>query len=285
MSNQQNRIRKLNGLFSVDAWHAAFDKDNEIVDFFIDVTFETGRYGGEEESEILFTASLKKATIIVVVPDDGIYTVDPKSVIRTQPVKTQVSRNAQTKKALSLGVVATLSKHPNASGEASANAGSTAEESRTSSSEELPITEHHGKDGGNYCWTVSPTEGISDVLHGPAWISSIPRLKIRNCSDANRRQEVADNQMLEPSTVIIRCLREDLFIDNIRYKDTTKNTLWSKNNPTDKKLKMIAAEAIIKKQLFDSGLEPPEIPENNAYAEIILADILVRIDHPIRASQ
>ena len=149
MNNQHNRVRKLDGLFSVDAWHAAFDAHNSTVDFFIDVTFETGRYGGEEESEILFTASLSKATLIVVLPDGGTYTVDPESVIRTQPEKTQVSRNKKTTKTSSMSGIVKLSKSPNASVDASTNAQSTAEELRASSSEELPIMEQHGKVGEN----------------------------------------------------------------------------------------------------------------------------------------
>ena len=286
MSNQQNRIRKLAGLFSVDAWHAAFDQNNAVVDFFIDVTFKTGRYGGEEESEILFKASLSRATLIVVLPDGGTYTVDPESVIRTQPEKTQVSRNKKTSKTWSIGGMFKLSKSPGASAEASAKAGSTAEEFRTSSSEEFPITEQHEKDGENYCWALSSSKGLDIALHGPAWDSSIPRLKIRDCSDAKKRQKVSDDRMLEPSTVLIRCLREDLLINNIRYKDEAKNTLWAKNiSSEEKKLKMIAAEAIIKKQLLDAGLEPPNIPENNAYAEIVLAEILVRIEKPMKSTE
>jgi len=284
MSSQQNRIRKLDGLFSIDAWHAAFDKDTAIVDFFIDVTFETGRFGGEEESEILFTACLRRATLIVVLPEDGTYMVEPSSVIRTLPEKTQVSRNKTTSKSMSTGGMLNISKNASASAEASAKAGSTAEESRISSTEEFPITEQHGKDGENYCWTLSSSE-VRTVLDGPAWDSSIPRLKIRDCNDAGQRQRVADNQMTEPSTVLVRCLREDLVIDNIRYKDPVKNTMWAKINPVDRQLKMATAEAIIKNQLLDSGLEPPKISEQNAYAEILLAEVLVRIEKPITSSE
>lgn len=284
MSNQQNRIRKLDGLFSVDAWHAAFDKNNDIVDFFIDVTFGIGHYGGEEDSEILFTAGLRRATLIVVLPEGGAYVVEPSSVIRTQPEKTQVSRDTKISKSMSAGGMFSLSKNPSASAEASAKAGITTEEYRLSSSEEFPITERNGKDGENYCWTLS-SSAVRTILDGPAWDSSIPRLKIRDCSNAGQRQRVADNQMIEPSTVLIRCLREDLVIDNIRYKDSAKNTVWTKVNPADRELKMIIAEAIIKKQLLDSGLEPPNISEQNAYAEILLADVLVGVEKPMKSTE
>jgi hypothetical protein len=83
--NADNRRRAFADVVSIDAWHAAFGAKRPRVDLHADVVFGTARVGGEVESPVRFRLSVKRAEVVVIIPDSEPVSVDPKSVARETP--------------------------------------------------------------------------------------------------------------------------------------------------------------------------------------------------------
>ena len=65
--NSDNRKRALADLVTIDVWHDDFGKRR--VNLHADVVFGTARVGGESESQVRFRLSVKRAEVVVIVPD------------------------------------------------------------------------------------------------------------------------------------------------------------------------------------------------------------------------
>src|SRR2546423_71274 len=83
--NFDNRRRAFADVVSIDAWHPPFSDQVSRVDLHADVVFGTARIGGENESAVRFRLSVKRAEIVVVVPDSEPVGVDRSSVSRDAP--------------------------------------------------------------------------------------------------------------------------------------------------------------------------------------------------------
>ena len=73
---ERNRKRGLAEVVSIDAWHERFGESCDRADLHANVTFMTGRLGGEPESQVRFRLSLKRAEIVVVIPETEPLSVD-----------------------------------------------------------------------------------------------------------------------------------------------------------------------------------------------------------------
>jgi hypothetical protein len=85
VQNFDNRRRAFADVVSIDAWHEPFDANEGTVDLHADVVFGTARVGGETESPIRFRLSIKRAELLVVIPNSEPVKIDRKSVSRSAP--------------------------------------------------------------------------------------------------------------------------------------------------------------------------------------------------------
>jgi hypothetical protein len=107
--NSENRRRVFADVVTVDAWHMDFSNEHGKADLHADVVFDTARIGAETESKIRFRLSLKRAEVVVIIPETEPVTVDKGSISRDTPHH-QVTKTS------------TLEQTAQASGKASASA-------------------------------------------------------------------------------------------------------------------------------------------------------------------
>jgi hypothetical protein len=83
--NSDNRKRAFADVVTVDAWHEEFDDAHSKVDLHTDVVFGTARVGGEPESPVRFRLSVKRAEVVIIIPELEPVSVDRASVSRDSP--------------------------------------------------------------------------------------------------------------------------------------------------------------------------------------------------------
>lgn len=251
--NLDNRKRSFADVVSIDAWHDDFDETRSTVDLHADVVFGTARVGGESDSPVRFRLSIKRAEIVVVIPDLEPIGIDRKSVARDSPIihGQQVEILEEKAQASAKGNVSLGASRAGLTASMSAEASADASVQGTrrleiSSAIELMIITQSQTDEGHYRWLVEPSVG--GVLQGRPWnAADQPRLKI-----IDRRKNRSKG--LPPIVrVEVRCRREDLIIDDLQVKDAS---VWE--NATSRlgfKNRIAAAESYIRDRLSKEGLE------------------------------
>ena len=84
--NFDNRRRVFADLVFVDAWHRKFTEEVESVNLHVDVSFGTARVGGDSDIPVQFRLSLKRAEVVIIVPESEPVSIDRASVSRDSPV-------------------------------------------------------------------------------------------------------------------------------------------------------------------------------------------------------
>lgn len=269
-TNTSNRRRAFADVVSIDAWHGDFGDKVRKVDLHADVVFDTARVGGEEESQIRFRLSLKKAEVIVTVPDHEPVAVDKGSVSRDNPVVTGVSTRTYEQEKTGRGKASlrgSLRK-----GVPSANLDLSLEgEARVATKKRIDVSEkitlmevvQSVTGEGNYRWLVSAAGG--GKLRGKPWDPvKKPRLKLVD-KRTNRSKSLPPSVRVE-----VKCLREDLLIEDIEIKNggiwgLTKGRLGFEN-------RYAAAEAYIREALSKEGLEVKNISDD--FGQLTLASTI-----------
>ena len=255
-------------MVTIEAWHDDFGKPR--VNLHADVVFGTARLGGEAESPVRFRLRVKRAEVIVIVPDSEPVSIDRLSVSRDSPELHGRLKEAFAKKSqggVKGGLSASLSKL-GFSGKASAEAQA---EATVSASKEfemsgdvplISVTQSKTADG-HYRWSLEPHN--SRALEGRPWDAmQQPRLALQD----NRK----DRSSGIPPTVRVEvhCKREDLEIEDLVIKDESqwkavKRGLGSGN-------KMAAAESYIRDRLMSEGLDVVNIED--VFGQITLGSVI-----------
>jgi hypothetical protein len=265
--NFDNRRRAFADIVTIDAWHQDFGDNKAKADLHADVVFGTGRVGGEPDSPIRFRLSIRRAEIIVIIPETEPVAVDPSSVSRDSP--NIVGRSIQTVErethisANAAGALSLSRQGGNTKGILRAKAGnkqSRKTKLQLSSQIRLMIVTQSKTAGGDYRWIVEPQ--VSGVLSGRPWDAlKEPRLKLLD-QRKNRTKGIPPSVRVE-----VRCRREDLFIQDLQIKD---ETLWeAAKRKVGFRNKMAAAVSYIRNKLSEEGLEVSNIED--AFSEITLA--------------
>ncbi|TPL45367.1 hypothetical protein [Mesorhizobium sp. B2-4-6] len=258
-ANESNRRRAFGEVVSVDAWHRPFSNQNPTADLHVDVTFSTGRVGGEKSSKVSFRLSLRRAEIVLVLPKTEPIDIKKSSIARDhrgiEGKKTLLKERKHSAGASgSVGVAVTTST-------VSANASLEARgDSSISASEKVEIEEkiqlmviHQSKThDGNYRWGITPES--AQTLNGKPWeAEAFPRgTLIDTRTDKNKG--------IPPTvSVEVRCLREDMIISDIMIKDEKKWDLFKKGG--SQKAKLAAAGSYIRDKLILEGLEFESVDE------------------------
>lgn len=256
-TNSDNRRRAFADVVTIDAWHDDFSEEISKADLYADVVFGTARVGGDPEAPIRFRLSVKRAEVVVVIPELEPVSVDQKSVSRDAPELegrlTEVveqaihatAKGAVAAGASSTGLTASASAEVAAQGEVSAS-----KKLELSAPIQLILVTQSKTDDGQYRWMLEP--GTSSILKGRPWDAvKRPRLKL-----VDRRKDRTKG--IPPTVrVEVRCRREDLVIEDLEIKDeklwiTVKNNIGFNN-------RMAAAESYIRDRLAEEGLEVKNI--------------------------
>lgn len=276
--NSDNRKRAFADVVTIDAWHEAFGDSCPTADLHTDVVFGTGRVGGEPESPVRFRLSIKRAEVVVVIPESEPVDVDPSSVSRDTPelsghsteILEQSARGGfQGKGSFSLSPT-------RISGSASAEASA---EASLSASRKLEIVSpistmivmQSKTDDGDYRWLLTPQVG--PFLSGRPWdATQAPRLKLVDLR-RDRSKGIPPSVRLE-----VRCLREDILIDDLQIKDESfweaaKTRFGFKNT-------VAAAISYIRDRLSSEGLDVKNIED--AFGQVTLGSTTAE---PIPKSQ
>lgn len=267
--------RILGELVAIDAWHRSFSGTRDTVDLHVDVVFDEARLGGEPSSDVTFRLSLKRAEIIVRVPETEPLKVIRSSVSRNSPAKTgKRYMNAAVKSTVAAGAAVSAGVQqgnvPTASGSLRATADKEIVKSDTTEVVEdwvaIRVTQRRTQ-GGDYVWRVE--SGVEGPLDGRPWDPiAEPRARLKDT-------RLGSTRSIEPCVIIeARCLREDIVISDIRLKD---DSLWSKAKQVGgHKNRLAVAEGYIRQKLSEQGLEVLDISDR--HAPLILATLVAEND-------
>lgn len=268
MSNSSRALRQV---VSLDGWIATFDSE-ETATVHADVVFREGRFGAEQSDKVRFRLSLKRAEIVLIIPEGEPLRVMRASVCRT-PVRAaevrRITRETNAKAEGKIGASLTETLLP------VGKLGAAASASRTMTThQELLETvaghleQHFTTTEGHPAWEVRAV-GTSQ-LEGTPWdAADAPRLKVRRLAERNG---LGDKPALR---VEMRCRREDIEISDLELKDNEKQSWFSKRSNKD--VNLAAAEQVIKTELLAAGfLRSPDLSE--AHSELLIADVIVTED-------
>ena len=252
-NTQANRRRAFADVVTVEAWHDNFTDNNSEVDLHADVVFGTARVGGETDSPVRFRLSVKRAEVVIIIPELEPVAVDRRSVSRDSPeVQGCITETRQrsSKGDLSAGVSLSGTQEglqgsltAKAAGQKSA---STMRTTEVSEAVRLIIVTQSKTDEGHYRWLLEPS--LPPFLKGRPWDpAKQPRLRLID----NRKDR---SKGIPPSVrVEVRCRKEDLHIEDLRVKD---EGLWETlRNRVGFTNRLAAAESYIRERLLEEGLE------------------------------
>lgn len=265
-----NTTRALEQVVSIDGWIAEFGEDN-LANVHVDVVFRQGLFGEGDDAKVRFKIALKRAEIVVRVPDHEPLRVRKSSVRRT-PIKSLGTQTTTRKTRSSFGgfFKAKASSKPDA------DAGFEAEASRENSKEihlkeDLlrHLDQHFTTPDGHHAWEVFTNKGASEYLLGPAWDAADPVLKVERILARN-----ADGD--KPTVMIeIRCRRADIEIIDLEEKDPAARDFYLRK--TNREMSLAAAEQIIREELERIGfLDIPDVTESAS--RIMIADKIILED-------
>lgn len=268
--NQDNRKRAFSEIVSIEAWHSPFSQEGARADLHADVVFGEGRVGGELESKVRFRLRLRRADLVIVVPETEPLAIDKASVSRDNSAEisgskvTHITRGAALSGSASLeAVVAASGPSLNASvaskAEFNSGAGSRVEASELVKA--MKIKQSLTAEG-HYRWEIKPQ--LLEYLDGRPWAAATePRLTLID-KRADRSKGIPPMVRIE-----IRCLREDLEISDVEIKD---KAIWTKlKGGMAFENKKIAAEAYIRNRLCAEGLEFGDI--SDPFGQLVLAHV------------
>lgn len=261
--DHRNRKRSLADVVGIEAWHKPFDRKSREADLHVDVVFHTGRFGLDPDDPVRFQLSIRRAEVVVITPATEPVRVKPDSVVRDTPA---VSATATTRRSVTrqAGAAVKVSAGAAPVAEIGAQAGGSAaiEQTTTASKSGAAIEALHMRtEDGDHRWILAPGAGGS--LDGRPWDGSSPRLRL-----IDTRKD--STKGLEPSVrVEVRCLREDLTIDNPTLKD---ETTWEKlKRLPGHRNRVAAAQAVIRARLFEEGLIQEDADLGDPTLRMILA--------------
>lgn len=272
--NLHNSRRILANVVSIDAWHDEFNQDIDKVDLHVDVVFDEARVGGEVESPVEFRLRIKRAELVVVVPETEPISVDRHSVSR-DGTAVEMKRSQTIKKGKAGNASAKLDVNMGARGLSGSVKGKVEADAHITSDEKIELNEtvmsiratQLKTDDRHYCWKMEPVS--KEALSGRPWNAiEQPRMKL-----VDLRKGGSSN--IEPCVQIeIRCLKEDLDIYDIKLKDEKQNSRFLRG--TGRKLKEAAAVAYIRDCLVSEGLEVGNLDSN--FGNLTIASVVANVD-------
>ena len=263
-----NTQRSLKNVVSIDGWIGAFGDDGR-ASVHVDVVFSEGRFGGEPSHKVKFRVSLKKAEVMVRIPEGEPLVFVKSSLVRTPPGPT-LARETKKSKTLNAGAKAGISISPKAfDGSLSAEAGAavTTQTTDTLQTEIMEFLCQHFPEEGDFGWRLQHRDFGSSLQGSPWDANAAPRVLVERSTKLNT---MGDAPTIK---VEVRCLREDLHIEGLEaidpsYAEQLRNMIIGDVNRA-------AAEQIIKEELVRSGFLGVPDDVGNGYVQIVVADVII----------
>lgn len=271
-----NTHRALRRLVVVDAWFRRAANRSDRYTLYANVSFNEERIGGDSSSTIVFRVSVKQCEVVFIPPKPD-FMVDRESVKRQRPL-TQQEINTTKQRAASRGWKGTLSiaRNPAASVSANAQASDLQEQTVKSRNMKSMYNEQYTRSlEGHDAWRVDGKELPNGRLNGPVFdIETEPRLTLVDMrSEACRSLDDA-RSMTPLSRVVIRCLRDDIDIYDIRLKDEAKQGWLEKQRGHRERLAV--ARGVLREALLEEGLSVGSLLDD-PFAEMTICDATVPI--------
>jgi hypothetical protein len=271
-SNNHNTHRTLRQLVAVNAWFSRSRDDAKQFTLHAQVSFDEERIGGGSGAAVTFNVSLKKCEIVFLPPSDNYFSVIPSSVRSQKPLNPHAVQTTSTKgKKLSLRAKIGLSPKL-MDGAASLDAGFSGEETTTASSTQTVSAFHElskRSSDNHHAWSVNGKSQPKGRLWGPIWDAhEEPLLALMDRRPPNVLQRDEEMSLPPISRIEVRCLRADLDIYDIQFKDPTRHKLFG--SASDQAARMKAAEAFLKQMILAEGLSVGDLSDR--YSELIICD-------------
>lgn len=272
-----NTHRSLQNLVSVNAWFYQDPDDERRFTLHADVSFGEERLGGDPSSKVTFKLSVRRCDIVFVPPTAAPFRIDPSSVHSPRPLNPKSVIMKDTRKS-KIGGRTKLSLNPlkpNASAEL--EGGLEHEKTIETSSNQLKSMYHEvwKRVNGNHAWAVDGRQLDNQRLAGPVFdASSQPRLTLVDRRNPETKKRDAEQNLEPVASIRVSCLREDIDIYDIVYKDPDDQDLFETKKFKEKQL--LTAREILKEALVREGLRAGDI-SSNPFAEMILCDVAITI--------
>lgn len=269
-----NTHRSLHQLAVINAWFDADKNDPTRYSLHANVSFREERMGREKSSNIRFRVAIKKCEIVVIPPDRGVsFQIDPRS-IKTAAPKVAARQEREREKSVSKKFLGGLrgdrkSVDPNLDVRLEYSKG---DRVSTSDIQTIEImNELHGQSADGFpSWHISGE--YEGRLEGSLWdAKNEPRFTISDRRSAIERERSKELAIAPLASIEVRCLREDIHIFDISFKDLEKNEQIQ--NRAGHMNRIRAAEAFLQTELLKEGLVFGDL--SDIFANLTVADAVV----------
>lgn len=261
-----NRTRAFADVLAIDAWHEAFDSEYATADLHADVVFSTARVGGEPESDVRFRLRLRRAELVVIIPETEPLSVDKRSVSRDSQNQnarvTEILEHSGKSRAAASGSVNLGLESSSAGIALSADTSLEVSEVRKMEIDTegplMAVIQSLTPDGF-YRWSIETR--TRQPLNGRPWDGTLsPRLKLID-TRSDRTRGIPPTVRIE-----VRCRREDIDIFDIEIKN---ENVWQKvKRRAGFRNRIAAAEAYIRDRLASEGLSAQNL--NDKFGQLTL---------------
>jgi hypothetical protein len=267
-----NTQRSLKGVVSVDGWIAKFDKNNSAT-VHVDIVFRQGHFGADDKEKIRFRVCLSRAEVILRIADGEPLHMVKQSIARTplpDAGTRETVRRTSRKASASAKASASLVNVPAVSVAADlAASGQVDITDKAKQKLSRYLSQHFQTTEGHPAWEITHSDEGSHLEGAPWDARTEHRLKVRRDTERN-----ADGD--KPSIKVeVRCLREDIVIEDLSAKDDGTQRGWLSRPNSD--VNLAAAEQVIKDELFKAGfMRVGNLHEK--YTVVLIADAILTED-------
>ena len=128
---------------------------------------------------------------------------------------------------------------------------------------------------GNHAWSVDGRDLDKGRLAGPVFDAKIaPRLTVVDERSENAQANDLAKNLNPVAGVKIRCLREDIDVYDIEYKDPNKQKLFQ--TKSYREVKLATAREVLKEAILREGLVAGDLV-SDPYAEMTICDVSITI--------
>lgn len=256
---------------AIDAWHEPMRFDGESFSVHVELSFKSGRIGGDDPAyPFTFDIALKKAVLVLKI--EAPLAIDRRTVARSIPSSTaELSRlidaKEEAKANIEFGGKISPESLSVALGGGLSSSSVKSQERHLKLVQELPriIANPQPRGPTEYAWELTP--GQSETLDGQPWDPvEQPRFSVRY--KANGVPKIAP-----VITATVSCRLEDVDITNLRLKDTSIVAVFKEM--TFNRVNVAAAIQHLKFSLRDMQLEVGDFGDplsSMNIAEIILTE-------------
>ena len=271
-----NTHRSLKRLVVVDAVFRRSKENASRYTLHADVIFNEERLGGGGEATIIFSIAVHRCEVVFIKPTLD-FRVDRNSVRRQKPMGPQeITRSKQREHSITGRLKLALSPRPTGDvGGGYEGSQKTAEDTKSAHTKSIFNEQLFRSNDGHDAWRVDGKELKDGRLDGPVFdFETEPRLTLIDLRNEAQRLSDEKNEMHPLARIEVRCLRDDIDVFGIKFKDEEQQGLFS-NRPGQKE-RMQIARGVIREALMEEGLSVGSLLDD-PYAEMTICDVTIPV--------